>query len=113
MENTITVTLFRPFTFNSSPKAEERCARFRALNFKCIAPFGTIVECLEWIFAITNNPWNWEKFSEESFVFSVFYDARENGVMVGDVIQINDKFYLCEGCGWTEITDFSESYDLD
>lgn len=113
METTITTTLFRPFSSNRdrfSGKLE--ISRYRALNFKCIVPFSDDRDILEWLFEATNAPVE-VLHGDQPWVFEVFYKAKEYSISVGDVIQLDDRYYLCKGIGWEKIDNFQENYSLD
>ena len=118
METTITASLFRPFDDNTDHGAANRFTgkleidRYRALNFKCVCPFWEDLQILNWLFEATNGPS--ELLSEEqAWIASTFYKAKEYSISVGDVIQLNENFYLCKPIGWKKIENFQTSYDLN
>jgi hypothetical protein len=110
---TITASLFRPFDDNVdrfSGKLE--IERYRALNFKCECPFDEDQKILNWLFEATNAP-NELLCEEQAWIVGVFYQAKECSISVGDVIQLNDRFYACKPIGWEKIENFQTSYNLD
>lgn len=113
METPITATLFRPFSSNRdcfSGKLE--ISRYRALNFKCVAPFSDDHDILEWLFKATNAPDSLLDV-EQKWILNVFRNHQLHAISVGDVIQIEESFYLCARYGWTKVDNFQETYDLD
>lgn len=112
METTITTTLFRPFETETRFVEDREVNRYRALNFRCVAPVSDETAILEWLFAATNAP-NELLDAEQAWIVGVFYNAHEYSISVGDVLQVNDCFYLCKNCGWEKLENFIETYEAD
>jgi hypothetical protein len=109
---TINTSLFRAENESELFSDKVEISRRRALNFKCGAPFNNDIDILEWLFAATNALH--EILDEEQrWIFTVFYKAKECSISVGDVIQINDNFYICKNAGWEKIENFQVYYDQD
>lgn len=112
METSITVTLFRPFASNHDRFSETiEMPRYRALNFRCVAPHSEIMSILSWLYAATNDrPSNRD--GEQKWICGVFNNAEEYSISVGDVIQVDDSFYMCGAIGWKKIENFRTNFDF-
>jgi hypothetical protein len=113
METTsITAVLFRQTSKEGRFSDTVEVDRCRMLNFKFCVEQPQVWAVLNFIFAATNAPDDFLT-EEHRWIRQCFASAGLYSVSVGDVIQLDDRYFICCNFEWKEINNFQETYNQD